>query len=245
MPRLDLFLARKGLAPSRSLAAKLIEGGFVFVNGEKAEKCALPVTDEDRIEILENQLERYVSRGGLKLEKALSEFGVDPKGLVCADLGASTGGFTDCLLQHGAAFVFAVDSGSDQLHPSLRRDGRVRVMEKTNARNLTAEDLGGPVDLAVMDVSFISQRLLYPAVCRILKPDGVFLSLIKPQFEAGKAYLNKNGVVTDPAARRRVAAELEEYARREGLILKKTAPSPIPGGDGNLETLAFFERMKP
>ncbi len=245
MPRLDLYLAQKGLAPSRTLAARLIEGGFVKVNGETASKCALPVTEEDRVEILENPLERYVSRGGLKLEKALSEFGVDPAGKICADLGASTGGFTDCLLRHGAAFVFAVDTGSDQLHPSLRADKRVRVMEKTNARDLSAEDLGGPVDLAVMDVSFISQRLLYPAVCRILKPDGVFLSLIKPQFEAGKAHLNKNGVVTDPAVRRRVAEELAEYALRCGLILKKTAPSPIPGGDGNLETLAFFERMKP
>ena len=242
MPRLDRFLADRGLAPSRSHAARLIEGGFVTVNGIPAEKCAQIVTEEDGIAVSENPLDRYVSRGGLKLEKALEAFGVDVRGAVCADIGASTGGFTDCLLQHGAARVYAVDSGTDQLHPALRADPRVTVMEKTNARTLSREDLGQETDLVVMDVSFISQALLYPAVCRVLKPDGIFLSLIKPQFEAGREHLNKNGVVTDPAVRRRVAQDLAEKARRYGLVMKKTVPSPIPGGDGNLETLALFER---
>lgn len=243
MPRLDVYLAASGRAASRTLAAKLVEGGYVKVNGRTVLRPAFPVEETDQVEAAaDNPLERYVSRGGLKLERALEEFGVDPAGLVCVDIGASTGGFTDCLLQHGAARVYAVDSGSDQLHPSLRSDPRVCSMERRNARDLSAADLGEKADLAVMDVSFISQSCLYGAVCRVLKPEGVLISLIKPQFEAGPGALNKNGVVTDEAVRRRVTETLSEKAAGHGLVMRRTAPSPIPGGDGNRETLALFER---
>ena len=241
MPRLDVFLLNQGFARSRSLAAKLVRSGFVYVNGKQAEKPSLEIFEDDRVEILENALTRYVSRGGLKLEAALEEFSVSPEGFLCADIGASTGGFTDCLLQHGAAKVYAVDSGSGQLHPSLRDNVCVVSMENTNARFLD-ESLVPPVDLVVMDVSFISQKLLYPAVMKILKERGIFISLIKPQFEVGLENIGKGGIVRQEKARLECIDTLRAAAEKIGLVLEKTCPSPITGGDGNVEYLGLFRK---
>ena len=244
MPRLDVYLLNQGYCRSRSLGAKLVKEGFVFVNGSPADKPSLEIFEDDRVEILENSLTRYVSRGGLKLEAALKEFEVSPDGYVCADIGASTGGFTDCLLQHGAAKVYAVDSGSEQLHPSLRDNVCVVSMENTNARFLD-ESIIPPVDLAVMDVSFISQKLLYPAVVKILKDGGDLISLIKPQFEVGPELVGKGGIVRQEKARLECIETLRTAAEKHGLHLIKTVPSPITGGDGNVEYLGLFHLARP
>jgi len=241
LPRLDVFLLNQGFARSRSLAAKLVRSGFVYVNGKQAEKPSLEIFEDDRVEILENALTRYVSRGGLKLEAALEEFSVSPEGFLCADIGASTGGFTDCLLQHGAAKVYAVDSGSGQLHPSLRDNVCVVSMENTNARFLD-ESLVPPVDLVVMDVSFISQKLLYPAVMKILKERGIFISLIKPQFEVGLENIGKGGIVRDEKKRKEAVETVVSSAETYGLVCDAVIPSPIRGGDGNIEFLACFQK---
>lgn len=209
------------------------------MDGRPCKKPSFSVEAGQRVEILENPLTRYVSRGGLKLEAALREFNVDPTGLVCADIGASTGGFTHCLLLHGAAKVYAVDSGTDQLHPSLQKDPRVISMENVNARYLDETTLP-PVDLAVMDVSFISQTLLFPALSKILKPDGILLSLIKPQFEAGREHLSSGGIVKGEKARLEAIEKVILAAKEHGLTPLKTHPSPITGGDGNVEYLAHF-----
>lgn len=243
MPRLDRTLVDRGLAVSRTLAARLIREGSVLVNGIAATRPALEVGDGDGIVLRDNPLTRYVSRGGLKLEKALDVFAADPAGLVCADIGASTGGFTDCLLQRGAAKVYAVDSGTDQLHPSLRGDERVISLENVNARELD-ESLMPRVDLAVMDVSFISQAKLYPALTRILKPGAVLIALIKPQFEVGRGKIGKGGVVRDEKAKRACIEALRDAAAAERLTLLDVIPSPIPGGDGNEEFLALFHFEK-
>ena len=185
MPRLDFYLYENGYAASRSLAAKLIKGGYVFVDGKECRKSAFQVEEGMEVSLQESPLTRYVSRGGLKLEEALKTWDVRPDGWVCADIGASTGGFTDCLLQHGAKKVFAIDSGSDQLHPALKENANVVSMENVNARFLN-EGMIGKVDLVVMDVSFISQTLLYPAVLHVLREGVVFISLVTPQFEVGR-----------------------------------------------------------
>lgn len=239
--RADIFLHNSGLAKSRSHAAALIQGG-VFLDGRQIKKAAESIpdgTDPARIHI-ENPL-HYVSRGGLKLEAALSSFSLDVAGKTALDLGASTGGFTDCLLQHGAARVFAVDVGHDQLDNRLRQDSRVVCMEGVNARSLTAEALGGiPADLAVSDLSFISQTLIYPAVMRTVRPGGEFVSLIKPQFEAGKAAIGKGGIVRDRAIHVDVIERLFACAESLALYPEALAVSPITGGDGNREYLALF-----
>ena len=243
MPRLDRYLTEKGFSRSRSLGAKLVKNGFVYVNGKAADKPSMEIEEDDVVEILENALTRYVSRGGLKLEAALKEFSFSPEGLVCADIGASTGGFTDCLLQHGASKVYAVDSGTGQLHPSLKQNALVISMENTNARFLDESYLP-PVDLVVMDVSFISQKLLYPAVTKILKENGVFIALIKPQFEVGPDHIGKGGIVRQEKVRLECIEALKVAAEKYGLILEKTIPSPITGGDGNVEYLGLFQRKK-
>ena len=183
--RLDVLLVEKGLCESRSRAQAVIMSGEVYVNGQKSDKPGTPTDVEAEIEIRGNACP-YVSRGGLKLEKALRDFGVDPTGLTCLDSGASTGGFTDCLLQNGAKQVFAIDVGYGQLAWSIRTDPRVVCMERTNIRYVTPEQLGTPVQLAVIDVSFISLRIVLPAVKALLSADGQIICLIKPQFEAGK-----------------------------------------------------------
>ncbi len=243
MPRLDQYLLEKGFCRSRSLGAKLIRAGYVFVDGRECTKPSEPVEEGAVVEIRENPLTRYVSRGGLKLEEALAKFEISPKGLWCVDIGASTGGFTDCLLQHGAARVYAVDSGTDQLHPSLKENDCVVSLENVNARFLD-ESMVPVCPLVVMDVSFISQGKLYPAVSKVLKEEGVFISLVKPQFEVGRENIGSGGIVKSEKARLDCIEALKKEGERYGLIMKTHIPSPIAGGDGNIEYLALFEKQK-
>ena len=237
--RLDVFLTENGYFESRKRASDSIKGGLVWVNGKSVTKPSFDTDSFDKIDV-KGEICPYVGRGGFKLEKALSVFGVDPQGMVCVDIGSSTGGFTDCLLQKGASKVFAVDSGKDQLHTSLRSRADVVCMEGFNARFLCEADLGEKVDLAVMDVSFISQTLLYEAVSSVLKEGGVFISLIKPQFEAGKSGIGKNGIVKDEKVRLSVCEKIKDCSKIYGLEVVKIIESPILGGDGNKEYLAHF-----
>lgn len=238
--RLDAYLTEHGFAETRSKAQALIKSGFVYVNGKKAEKAGLACTDDSVIEV-RGEACPYVSRGGLKLEKALRDFGVDPTGFVCSDSGASTGGFTDCLLQHGAEKVFAIDVGSDQLVDKIRNDSRVVVMEQTNIRYVTPDDLGEPLDLSVVDVSFISLKLVLPTIVRLLRPGkGQILCLIKPQFEAGKENLGKKGVVKDPAVHKQVLDNFVSLAQELNLKLLGLTHSPVRGPEGNIEFLGHL-----
>ncbi len=238
--RADLFLFQHELAKSRSHAASLIRGG-VLVSGKRLRKPSEEIGDDTPLsEIkIENPL-KYVSRGGLKLEGAIIAFSPEIEGKICLDLGASTGGFTDCLLQNGASRVYAVDVGHGQLDAALQNDPRVISMEGVNARGLTLDMLGEPCDLAVSDLSFISQSLIYPAVMRTVKPGGRFISLIKPQFEAGKAALSKNGIVRDRKTHLSVIEGLFVTAETLSLYPEALTVSPIEGGDGNREYLALF-----
>ncbi len=239
--RIDVFLHQSGIAPSRQKAQELIEKGKIFFDGHAVTKPSFSVEESDacRIELRGDGL-KYVSRGGEKLEAALDAFQIDVDGMIAVDLGASTGGFTDCLLQRGAKKVFCVDCGTDQLHPKLQADARVCKMEQCNARYLRKEALGTQCDLAVMDVSFISQTQLYDTVVDLVKTGGIFLSLIKPQFEAGRSALTKKGIVKEERDRRRVIETIELAASAKGLACKGVIPSPIRGGDGNIEYLAYF-----
>ena len=234
--RLDLYLTEKGMADTRARAKRLIESGAVFVDGILTSKPAFEVKGEPAVTVKE---EHYVGRGGEKLAAALTLFGVDPTGLCALDIGASTGGFTDCLLQNGAARVVAVDAGCGQLHPKLLTDPRVTNIEKYNARYLSREDVGEAA-LVVMDVSFISQTYILPQIPAVLAPGGRVLTLIKPQFEAGRGALNKKGVVKAPADQILAIQRVLEAAHACGLVCRGLAPSPILGGDGNREYLAFF-----
>ena len=238
--RLDLYLTRTALAPSRSRAQAMIRAGNVYVNGRQAEKPGQICPADAQVEVRGLQCP-YVSRGGLKLEKALTEFSVEPMGFICCDCGASTGGFTDCLLQHGAARVYAIDVGTAQLAASLREDPRVVVMEQTNVRYLQPGQLPEQVDLAVIDVSFISLSLVLPAVRQILRPDhGQILCLIKPQFEAGKAHVGKKGVVREPQVHRRVLEDFCVMASALGFTVAGLTYSPIRGPEGNIEFLGHL-----
>ncbi|HOT92392.1 MAG TPA: TlyA family RNA methyltransferase [Anaerolineae bacterium] len=235
--RLDVLLVERGLAESRSLAQRLIHAGEVLVEGQLADKpgVSVPVDADLRLK----SRPRFVSRGGEKLAAALARFPVTVSGKVAADIGASTGGFTDCLLQHGAAKVYAIDVGYGQLAWELRQDARVVVLERINARYLTA--LPEPVDLIVSDVSFISLRLIYATAVRWLKPDGAVISLIKPQFEAGRADVGKGGVVRDPAVHRRVLETVTADMAALGLGLRGLMVSPLLGPAGNVEFLGWWE----
>ena len=241
--RLDVLLVERGLAESRSRAQAVIMAGEVYVNGQKADKAGMDVPLEAEIEVRGNVCP-YVSRGGLKLEKALRDFGVDPTGYVCSDSGASTGGFTDCLLQQGASKVFAIDVGYGQLAWKIRSDPRVVVMERTNIRYVTPEDLGEPLDLSVVDVSFISLKIVLPAIQKLLKPTGQVLCLIKPQFEAGKENVGKKGVVRDPEIHAQVVGDFVALAASLGFTLKNLTFSPVKGPEGNIEFLGHLS-MKP
>lgn len=232
-------MTEQGLAESRSRAQAMIAEGFVLLNGKTVKKPSVAVAEGDTVTVTEKL--RFVSRGGEKLLGAIKEFNPEIEGMICVDIGASTGGFTDCLLQHGAKKVYAVDSGTDQLHPTVAGNPRVVKMEKTNARTLTWETLGERCDLAVMDVSFISQTLLYPAVKSVLKENGRFISLIKPQFETNAKALGSGGILRDPKERKRAVDGVLKEAERQGLRLISLIPSPITGGDGNTEYLAYFE----
>ena len=237
--RADVYLAEKGLCESRSRAKGYIESGMLYVNGVNVKKCSFDVTENDEVE-LRGEVLPFVSRGGLKLLGAIEAFSLDVNGLTCVDIGASTGGFTDCLLQHGAKKVYAVDCGRAQLHHSLIADPRVKSIENFNARELTDKTLGEKCDLAVMDVSFISQTLLHEAVSSVLKDGGTFISLIKPQFEAGRSALSKGGIVKDQRTHISVIRSVTRSANAFGLALTDLIPSPIEGGDGNREYLASF-----
>ncbi|MGC8788015.1 MAG: TlyA family RNA methyltransferase, partial [Anaerolineae bacterium] len=230
------LLFKRGLVASREQARRLIMAGQVFVEGETIDKpgTRVPLTAAIRIE----QQPAYVSRGGVKLEAALAAFGVDVHDLVVADIGASTGGFTDCLLQHGAARVYAIDVGYGQLAWRLRQDPRVVVMERVNVRYL--KELPEPIDLATIDVSFISLKLVLPVVMRLLKPDGQIIALIKPQFEAGRRQVGKGGVVKDPTVHRLVLYDVLGWAAEKGLYVRGVIPSPLRGPAGNIEFLAHF-----
>jgi 23S rRNA (cytidine1920-2'-O)/16S rRNA (cytidine1409-2'-O)-methyltransferase len=234
--RLDVLLHRTGLAESREQARRLIMAGQVSVNGETADKpgTRVPLTAKIHIEARPT----YVSRGGLKLEAALTAFAVDVRGLVAADIGASTGGFTDCLLQHGAARVYAVDVGYGQLAWGLRQDPRVVVMERVNARYL--HTLPEPIDLITIDVSFISLKLVLPAVIPLLKPAGQIIALAKPQFEAGRKQVGKGGVVRDSAVHHAVLHGLLTWASANGLQTQGVLTSPLRGPAGNIEFLVHW-----
>ena len=239
--RLDQLLFDRGMTESRERAKTSVMAGLVYVNGQKETKPGTFVPEDAKIELRGEQL-RYVSRGGLKLEKALRVFPVDTKDKICIDCGASTGGFTDVLLQNGAARVYAVDVGYGQLAWSLRRDERVVCMERTNIRYVTPEQIGEPLDLAVADLSFISLRLVLGAIRELLKPNGQMICLVKPQFEAGKEKVGKKGVVRDPTVHREVLEEFLRYSSMAGFGLKGLDYSPIRGPEGNIEYLAWLEK---
>ncbi|MCX7750223.1 MAG: TlyA family RNA methyltransferase [Candidatus Bipolaricaulota bacterium] len=236
--RLDVLLVQQGLAPSRSQAQALIRAGRVRVGGQLLDKPGVQVPIDAPLEVLSPA--RYASRGGEKLEGALRAFGVDPAGKVCLDVGASTGGFTDCLLQHGAAKVYAVDVGRGQLDWRLRNDPRVVVKEGLNARYLRPEDLGERVDLATVDVSFISLRLVLPPLGGVVKPGGEVLALVKPQFEAGRETVRR-GVVRDPAVQEAAVQGIAAFAQAElGWTVVGSAPSPLRGPAGNQEFFLYL-----
>ena len=240
--RLDILLTQKGLCESRSRAQALIMSGEVYVNGQKCDKAGTPVDENAQLEIRGNACP-YVSRGGLKLEKALWDFGIDPTGFVCSDSGASTGGFTDCLLQKGAKKVFAIDVGYGQLAWSIRTDERVVCMERTNIRYVTPEDLGEPLDLSVVDVSFISLKIVLPVIKTLLKPTGQIVCLIKPQFEAGKDKVGKKGVVRDAAVHAEVLEAFLALAAQLGMTVRNLTFSPVKGPEGNIEFLGHLSML--
>ena len=235
--RADAALAARGLAPSREKARALIEAGLATVNGAVIAKPAQKIGPEDALAVT-GETCPYVSRGGFKLKKALDTFGGKVSGAVCLDVGASTGGFTDVLLREGAARVYAVDVGTNQLDPRLRGDSRVVCMEKVNARTLNRDMFPEPPSVAVMDVSFISIRLILPALFSLLGPTGRVISLVKPQFEAGRASVGKGGIVSSLQAHRRVLTEIAAFPEALGWRVRAMTVSPITGGDGNVEFLA-------
>jgi len=237
--RLDVLMFERGLAESREKAKATVMSGIVYVNGQKEDKSGASFTDDEStvIEIRGNTL-KYVSRGGLKLEKAIACFGVDPTGLICMDIGASTGGFTDCMLQNGARKVFAVDVGHGQLAWKLRNDERVVCMEKTNIRYITPENLNGDkIALASVDVSFISLEKVLPPVLPLLEEKAEMVCLIKPQFEAGREEVGKKGVVRDRKVHESVITKTVALARELGFTVAGLTFSPIRGPEGNIEYL--------
>ena len=239
--RLDLYLFENGLCISRTEAKNFIQQGAVKVNGVAVTKPAFEVSGCENIE-LDRSSKRYVSRGGFKLEAALQAFAASPCGKLCIDIGASSGGFTDCLLQNGAKRVIALDSGTAQLVDSLRNDTRVLCMEKCNARYLERDDLEFIPNFAVMDVSFISATLIIPAIYSCLAEGSDFICLVKPQFEVGRAFLGKGGIVKDKKARELALKNVVDFARAAGFDFCGSIISPIEGGDGNIEYLAHFKK---
>ncbi len=237
--RLDVLLVEQGQADTRTKAQAIIMSGLVYVDGQKADKPGTSYEEAVQIEVRSGGCP-YVSRGGLKLEKALKDFGVDPTGYVCSDSGASTGGFTDCLLQQGASKVFAIDVGYGQLDWKIRSDPRVVVMERTNVRYVTPEQLGEPLDLSVVDVSFISLKIVLPVIKTFLKSDGQVLCLIKPQFEAGKEKVGKKGVVREPETHKEVLDNFVALANELDFNILGLTFSPVKGPEGNIEFLGHL-----
>lgn len=239
--RADLYLFQKGYVKSRQKAKSLIEEGHVKINGMTVNKPSIDIPDIDNLVEIEDSCP-YVSRGGLKLEAILRLTKASVENRACLDIGASTGGFTHCLLLNGAKKVYAVDSGTDQLATELKNDDRVISIENYNARNLCLEDIGELVDIITIDVSFISQNLIMPNASKLLKDDGLYFSLIKPQFEVGRALVGKGGIVKDKKARRIAINSVLECARQCGLVCTMLCKSPIQGGDGNVEYLATLSK---
>lgn len=245
--RIDKILVERGLADSRTKAQALVMSGIVLANEQRVEKSSEMFTPETAIRLKGvSEENRFASRGGLKLEKALQEFEIDANGKICLDIGASTGGFTDCLLQNGAQKVYSVDVGTNQLIWRLRNDERVKVFENVNARNLSSEDFGGvKFDVIVMDVSFISATKIFSAVTRLLDEKGVFVCLIKPQFEVGRGEVGKGGIVRENEKREKVIETVNNAALEINLLNKGVIESPITGADGNVEFLAQYVLEKP
>ena len=237
--RLDVLLTEQGYAENRTKAQAIIMSGIVYVDGQKADKPGTSYEETVAIEV-RGAACPYVSRGGLKLEKALRDFGVKPEGFVCSDSGASTGGFTDCLLQQGAKKVFAIDVGYGQLDWKIRSDPRVVVMEKTNIRYVTPEQLGEPLDLSVVDVSFISLKIVLPAIQKLLKQTGQVLCLIKHQFEAGRDKVGKKGVVREKSTHKEVLDDFVVLADSLGFKILGLTFSPVKGPEGNIEFLGHL-----
>lgn len=243
--RIDKLLEQRGLADSRTKAQAMVMAGVVLVDERRVGKSSESFAVDAAIRIKgDSPGSRYVGRGGLKLEKALAEFEISAEGLVCLDVGASTGGFTDCLLRHGARRVVAVDAGTNQLVWSLRRDPRVEVREKTNARELVPTDFDTRFDLIVMDVSFISVTKILPALVPLMAAGGRIVVLIKPQFEVGKGEVGKGGIVRQPEKHERVVREVNKFAERLGLEVLGLIESPVLGAEGNKEFLALYGRRE-
>ncbi len=243
--RIDKLLVERGLAPSRTRAQALVMAGVVLVGEQRVAKPSeMFALDADvRVKGADDPAARYVGRGGLKLEAALREFALDVKDFSCLDVGASAGGFTDCLLQHGARRVISIDVGHNQLDWRLRNDPRVEVREGVNARYLAPEDFDWKFDLAVMDVSFISATKVLHAIVPLLTSDGHMVTLIKPQFEVGRTEVGRGGIVTDPVKHTRVVEEVNQAAELSGLCVHGVITSPVRGADGNIEFLALYERV--
>ena len=241
--RIDKLLVERGLVETRTKAQALVMAGDVLVNEQRASKPSDLVKPNDEIRIKgSDPSSRYVGRGGVKLEAALNEFKIDVNSFLCLDVGASTGGFTDCLLQQGARRVVAIDVGHNQLDWRLRSDDRVEVREGVNARKLSPADFDEKFDLAVMDVSFISATKILPAVVPLLKESGQLILLIKPQFEVGRGEVGKGGIVRDPEKRARVVTEVNRAAQEVGLVVLGVIESPITGAEGNVEFLALYRK---
>ena len=239
--RLDVLLVERGLATSREKAKAMIMAGEVLVDNEREDKAGSMFPEEVEI-VLKGKPLPYVSRGGLKLEKAMKNFDLTLDGKVCMDVGASTGGFTDCMLQNGAVKVYAVDVGYGQLAWSLRTDARVVNMERTNIRYVTPEDLAESIEFFSVDVSFISLHHIFPVAQRITTPDAMGVCLVKPQFEAGREKVGKNGVVRDPAVHREVLHNAMSYAAENGFVVRGLDYSPVKGPEGNIEYLMFVQK---
>lgn len=242
--RLDILLVKKGLAESREKAKAIIMSGYVFVNGQREDKAGTGFEEEKvRIEIRGNTL-KYVSRGGLKLEKAMQQFGLSLEGKICMDIGSSTGGFTDCMLQNGAIKVYAVDVGHGQLAWKLRNDERVVCMEKTNFRYMVRDDIEEQLDFASVDVSFISLTKILEPARNLLKENGQMVCLIKPQFEAGREKVGKKGVVREPEIHLEVIEKILLFAEQVGFSIRNLEFSPIKGPEGNIEYLVYLEKRE-
>ena len=241
--RLDVLLVNNGLAESREKAKRTIMAGLVTVDGRLEDKPGSRFDIDSDVQV-KGQECPYVSRGGLKLEKAIEEWGVSCDGAVCVDMGASTGGFTDCMLQHGARKVYAIDVGYGQLDYKLRTDERVVNMERTNIRNVTPEDIGTLLDFASIDVAFISLTKVLPVAFSLLKPKGELVALIKPQFEAGREFVGKKGVVRDPAVHENVIRTVTAFARELGFVAMALTFSPVKGPEGNIEYLIRLTKDK-
>lgn len=241
--RLDVLLVKKGIYPSRERAKASIMAGIVFVDGQKSDKAGTMIDTEAEIFVKEN-ICPYVSRGGLKLEKSIKEFNLDLKDKICMDIGASTGGFTDCMLQNGAVKVYAIDVGYGQLDWKLRTDDRVVNMEKCNVRYLDTDTITEPIDFISIDVSFISLKLIFPVAAKVLAEDGEMVCLVKPQFEAGREQVGKKGIVRDRKVHEEVIQKVIDYAKENGLYPQGLTFSPVTGAKGNIEYLLHLAKTE-